>query len=304
MYLGANGLVINELGHVLLIQRDDSRSWGLPGGGLDKGETPTEAVTREVEEETGLKTLPVRLVGLYFRQEKEADRLMFLFRCLVRGGTVTPSPESPQVGYIKYEALPSRILAIHRQQIDQGYLHAGGPPVLQRQTLPWLVGRLRDLLYGWRDWRRRRRGEPTFTPAFRWQAGAFVILRNEKDEILWAQRRDDGRWNLPGGGVEPGEAPWEAAVRETLEETGLNVAITRLTGVYTQQEAGEIIFNFTGRITSGQLQTNSESQAFQWLPAGSPPDNALSNDIERIRDAVETPDLTVFKTQNSERLSS
>ena len=144
MYLGANGLVINELGHVLLIQRDDSRSWGLPGGGLDQGETPTEAVTREVEEETGLKTLPVRLVGLYFRQEKEADRLMFLFRCLVRGGTVTPSPESPQVGYIKYEALPSRILAIHRQQIDQGYLHAGGPPVLQRQTLPWLVGRLRD----------------------------------------------------------------------------------------------------------------------------------------------------------------
>ncbi|MCB0030021.1 MAG: NUDIX domain-containing protein, partial [Anaerolineales bacterium] len=57
-----------------------------PGGGLDEGETPTEAVTREVEEETGLKTLPVRLVGLYFRQEKEADRLMFLFRCLVRGG--------------------------------------------------------------------------------------------------------------------------------------------------------------------------------------------------------------------------
>ncbi|MCB0014039.1 MAG: NUDIX domain-containing protein, partial [Anaerolineales bacterium] len=49
MYLGANGLVINELGHVLLIQRDDSRSWGLPGGGLDEGETPTEAVTREVE---------------------------------------------------------------------------------------------------------------------------------------------------------------------------------------------------------------------------------------------------------------
>ncbi|MCB0010282.1 MAG: hypothetical protein KDE34_00225, partial [Anaerolineales bacterium] len=75
-------------------------------------------------------------------------------------------------------------------------------------------------------------------------------------------------------------------------------------GVYTQQEAGEIIFNFTGRITNGQLQTNSESQAFQWLPAGSPPDNALSNDVERIRDAVETPDLTVFKTQKSERLSA
>ena len=214
MKLGASGLIVNEMGQILLIQRDDSRSWGLPGGGLDQGELPTQAVTREVEEETGLKTMPVRLVGLYFRREKAADRLMFLFRCLVRGGEIRPSAESPQVGFVKYDALPTPLLGVHRQQIQEGYRHAGGPPLLQRQALPWLVRQMRDLLYGWRDWRRRQRGEAAFIPAFEWQIGAFMIIRNEQDEVLWAQRRDNGRWNLPGGGVEPGEAPWEAAIRE------------------------------------------------------------------------------------------
>src|SRR5581483_5544181 len=50
--------------------------------------------------------------------------------------------------------------------------------------------------------------------------------------VLLLKRSDDGRWALPGGAIDPGEAPAQALVREVYEETGLRVRPLRLLGVF------------------------------------------------------------------------
>ncbi len=52
MFIGTNGIVVDNKGHVLLIRRDDTRTWALPGGALEPGELPTNGAAREVREET------------------------------------------------------------------------------------------------------------------------------------------------------------------------------------------------------------------------------------------------------------
>jgi len=50
--------------------------------------------------------------------------------------------------------------------------------------------------------------------------GAFALIFNEHQDILLCHRRDLDLWNLPGGGMEAGETPWQAVVREVEEEVG------------------------------------------------------------------------------------
>ena len=52
-------------------------------------------------------------------------------------------------------------------------------------------------------------------------------------EILLIQRADNAHWGLPGGHVEPGESVAQAAAREVLEETGCEIEVGRLIGVYS-----------------------------------------------------------------------
>ena len=59
-----------------------------------------------------------------------------------------------------------------------------------------------------------------------------AVIRNEARDVLVHQRRDNGVWELPAGGVDPGEAPAQAVVREVYEETGLRVRPVRLLGVF------------------------------------------------------------------------
>jgi 8-oxo-dGTP pyrophosphatase MutT (NUDIX family) len=59
-----------------------------------------------------------------------------------------------------------------------------------------------------------------------------VMVRDDTGRLLLVRNRDDGRWQTVGGGMDPGEEPADAAVREAFEETGLLVEPTRVIGVY------------------------------------------------------------------------
>lgn len=83
---------------------------------------------------------------------------------------------------------------------------------------------------GYLAWLRSRVGHDKIQLVF---AVACVV---RDGEVLLQQRADTGGWGFPGGALELGEAAHDAAVRETREETGVSVAVTRLIGVYTDYE--------------------------------------------------------------------
>ena len=79
----------------------------------------------------------------------------------------------------------------------------------------------------------------------------------EHGRILLTQREDSDVWCLPGGAVEDGESLEEAAAREAFEETGLQVRLTRLVGMYSQprwHHGGNHFALFAAEPIGGALQ--------------------------------------------------
>ena len=116
--------------------------------------------------------------------------------------------------------------------------------------------------------------------------GAFAIICDEKGRVLLCHRRDIDAWNLPGGRVEEGEAPWDAAIRETREEVGLEVEVTRLTGLYWRPERSELVFTFECRVLSGTPGLSDEADKVGYFALDGLPANTGLKHVERIRDAL------------------
>lgn len=77
--LGANALVRDDAGRVLLVRHGYQPGWRLPGGGVDPGETPAAAIRRELAEEVGLAGGTVTLAGHYARKVLWMGHLVVLY---------------------------------------------------------------------------------------------------------------------------------------------------------------------------------------------------------------------------------
>ncbi|HEX3812657.1 MAG TPA: NUDIX domain-containing protein [Mycobacteriales bacterium] len=116
--------------------------------------------------------------------------------------------------------------------------------------------------------------------------GVNVVIRDGQGRVLLARRDQPPIWNLPGGGVEPNEAPWNAAIRETAEEVGLVVEVLALTGVYDRSPDGDPVFVFTARVTGGELTTTAESVETGWFQPDDLPTPINPYQSLRISDAA------------------
>ncbi len=95
-------------------------------------------------------------------------------------------------------------------------------------------------------------------------AGGCVF--NEKGEVLLQRRADSNKWGFPGGAIEIGETPQMTAVRELKEETGLDVEVGRLIGIYTdfdmqypnEDKAQSICVAFELTVVGGELSCDKD----------------------------------------------
>jgi 8-oxo-dGTP pyrophosphatase MutT (NUDIX family) len=131
----------------------------------------------------------------------------------------------------------------------------------------------------------------------KFKIGVFAIIFDEKKRILFCHRTDYDLWNLPGGALEKGESPWQGVIREVKEETGLDVKIDRLSGIYFTAKLNQIAFSFICRIIGGKLTINDESDKFQCFSFNRIPRNVPQRHIKRIRDAIYKPNEIIMRTQ-------
>ena len=106
----------------------------------------------------------------------------------------------------------------------------------------------------------------------------------EQDGRLLLTRRSidpgRGRWTFPGGFVDLGETVTDAAVRETLEETGLAVVLTGLLNVYSYP-GSPVIVVYTARVTGGTLTPCAENDRLEWVTPAEIPWERLAFDSTR-----------------------
>jgi len=116
---------------------------------------------------------------------------------------------------------------------------------------------------------------------------AGTIPEQEGRVLLTRRSINPGRglWTFPGGFVDFGEAVTDAAVRETLEETGLTVSLTGLLNVYSYP-GSPVIIVYTARVTGGTLTPCAENDRLEWLtPAEIPwPELAFDSTREALRE--------------------
>jgi ADP-ribose pyrophosphatase YjhB (NUDIX family) len=224
-----------------------SELWTLPGGGLDHGEDPRDAVTREVHEETGLAVEIGQTARLYsahlpgvWRDGRRVDAHALR---IVYDGWVpvdAPDPRVVEVGGSTAEAawVPVRDVL------------AGTVPVV-----PLVLEALAD------------------HKPFQMQRVAAYALITRDDCVLLTRISErgfhSGSWTLPGGGIDHGESPRLALEREVREECGVACTVGDLLDVHD--------LHFGGTAPSGR---DEDFHGVHLIFAATVPDDARPEVVE------------------------
>ncbi len=133
-----------------------------------------------------------------------------------------------------------------------------------------------------------------------------LIYDATRERILLTRRTDNGQWCLPGGRMESGESLAEACIREVKEETGLDVKIIRLIGVYstphrivTYADGNQwqiVAHSFEVKVISGELTLSDETTAFGYFsPEEISKLDLMDHHRERIADALLNQEATFIR---------
>jgi ADP-ribose pyrophosphatase YjhB (NUDIX family) len=198
--------------------------WTLPGGGLDHGEDPRDAVVREIHEETGLDAVVGETARVYsahlpgvWRDGRRVDA--HALRIVYDGWVPLDSPEP-------------RVL-----EVNGSTMEAAWQPVeaVVDGSLP-VVPLVLEALADHRPFRHQR-------------LGAYALaIRDDNVLLVRISGRGfhTGSWTLPGGGVHHGEPPRATVVREVREECGVDCTVGELVTAHDD--------HFSGTAPSGRYE--------------------------------------------------
>jgi 8-oxo-dGTP diphosphatase len=251
--------------------------WTLPGGGLEHGEDPRDAVVREVHEETGLDVHIGETAHVHsfhqrntWRQGRRADA--HALRIVYDGWVPMDSPEP------------------HVVEVDGSTMEAAWKPIADvlDGTVP-VVGLVTEVLAEHQPFQMQR--VAAYALALRDSDGGREVLLTRNS----ARGPHPGSWTLPGGGIDHGEEPRDTVVREVHEETGLvctpgdvldvgsaHFEGTAPSGRREDYHALQIVF--AAIVSDGEptvLETGGTTDAAAWVPL-----TELDDGSRQVRDVV------------------
>ena len=121
------GVITDDHGQALLIQRADNHRWEPPGGVLELGETIHDGLRREVREETGLDVEPIALTGVYKNMTRAIINLVF--RVKVTGGALTTNDEATGFRWASEADLPSLMPQAYAVRVQDAIRDPATPAV-------------------------------------------------------------------------------------------------------------------------------------------------------------------------------